>query len=196
MSIIYNFIKGLGYEKFATGINYIYADNIGRFHLVIRNNHHKRIDLELEPCGGPHEISFTPISGRKVTSEDVEFLEALRGVDTSKLVEGIKEENRKIYEAVRKYAYEQYKREYEEFDWKSRESGNVLYCVHTRDYMSTDAYDDLDVDYSEVIGSLKEKRDEKAIGEGILSVWKEKTGREDLYVEYRGVDDMIFIMSK
>ena len=194
MSVITDFIIGLGYKDFAAGINYVYQDRIGRFHLVIRNNHHKRIDLELEPCGGSHEISFTPISGRKVTSEDVEFLEALRGADTSKLVEGIKEDNRKMYEAVKKYAYEQYKREYADFDWKSRESGKVLFFVHIKDYMSIDAYDDVDA-YGEVIGAAKEKRDEKAVCEGILSVWKEKTGREDLYVEYR-VDDMIAIRSK
>lgn len=181
MNFIEKFIEDLGYKTYAySGIVSVYVDKIGYYHLEIRNYDFKKVDFELIT----KEISFTPIQGRKISSEVVEFLEALRNSDTTKLVEDIKSMKVLLYETTKQKAYEDAKKEFSGVKWDEYKKGRV--CVpFTYELYGNGVYDEIyDKTGEDLLGALDISGAylTKATGEGVLRCWKEMTGREDLYV--------------
>lgn len=180
MNFIEKFIEGLGYKDYAyTGSVSIDTDEIGYYHLKI-HNYDLKVDFELTT----KEISFTPIKGRKISSEVVEFLEVLRNSDTTKLVEDIKNMKVVLYEATKQKAYDDAKKEFVGVKWDEYKKGKVL-VPFTYELYGNDVYDVVyDRTGEDLLGVLdiSEAYMTKAKGEGVLMFWKEMTGREDLYV--------------
>lgn len=182
--VISDFIKNLGYGQYAyVGIKSIYVDKIGYYHLKYQGTDFK-FDLELSDFILEHNITFIPTPGHRISGEDVEFIEALRNSNTSGLMEDIRMVNDVMYDCYKKYAYDTYKKGFLG-NWDKLKKGKVLSPFEVSDYMTSDVYemaeDILGVDDVTEVCCISDA--EKAIGEGILEVWKEMTGRTDLYVD-------------
>ena len=178
MKIASDFIKGLGYETYAyVGVS-VYVDKIGYYHLKIHNYEFK-VDLTLNNSHSLlHEISFTPVPGHRITNEVVEFLEALRSSDTAQLWEDLDKMRSELWEARKKAAYEDYKKDLGwEWDWNYYKEGRIHHSFGVNDYGCDVEDDDLYVPESEVID---------ARCEGVLEIWKAGTGREDIYLSFAG----------
>lgn len=178
MNFIKKFIEDLGYKDYAYTDVSISTDKIGYYHLKIQNYEFK-VDFELKT----KEISFTPIKGVNISSKMVEFIEALRNSDTTKLIENIKSMKIVLYDTTKQVAYEDAKKEFAGVRWDEYKKGKVL-VPFTYELYGNDVYDIIyDKTGEDLLGSFNiDIRGIEAIGEGVLRYWKEMTGREDLYV--------------
>lgn len=181
MKIASDFIKGLGYEDYAyVGVS-VYVDKIGYYHLKIHNYVFK-VDLTLKKSHSlEHDISFSPVPGHKIKNYTMKFIWLLRQADTAQLWEDLDKMRKELYEARKKAAYEDYKKDFVG-DWNDYNEGSIHHGFGVDDYGCDVDDDDLYVPEEEV---------RKARGEGVLEVWKEGTGRDDLYVEYAGCEGCI-----
>jgi hypothetical protein len=179
MNFVEKFIEDLGYREYAyTGLVDLYTDKIGYYHLKIQNYDFRKVDI----CLKTKELDFSPIVGRKISSEDVEFLEALRNADTTKLCEDIDKWKGVLYDATKQKAYDDAKKEFSGVKWDEYKKGKVL-VPFTYELYGDGVYDIVyDMTGEDLLGVLGISDDLKAKCEGVLKYWEEMTGREDLYV--------------
>lgn len=185
MNFVQKFIEDLGYKEYAyAGEVSVHTDKIGYYHLIIKNNDFK-INLQLwESHNTTHYISFQPTPGHKISSREIEFLEALRGSDTAKLWEDINNMKKVLYDSLKKVTYKDNKKYGKHIDFDKFKKGVIntpVFGEHNDDFYC-DVFESTGQDLLGVIflDPLDEKR---AIGEGTLEYWKEMTGREDLYLD-------------
>ena len=179
-NFINKFIEDLGYRKFSyPSLMSVYSDRVGFYHLKMQGYEFQKIDL----CLKTKTLDFSPIVGHKISGEVVEFLEALRNADTTQLCKDIDKWKSELYECVKEAAYVDYKKYGHSGDWSKEMKGKILVPFIVDDY-GNDSYDLLfDRTGQDLKGTIILGDDyHKAVSEGVLKVWQEMTGRDDLYV--------------
>ena len=176
MKIASDFIKSLGYEAYAyVGVS-VYVDKIGYYHLKIHNYEFK-VDLTLKKSHSlEHDITFSPVPGHKIKNHTMKFIWLLRQADTAQLWEDLDKMRSELWEARKKAAYDDYKRDFGG-DWNDYKEGSIHYGFGVNDYGCDVEDGDLYVPEAEVID---------ARCEGVLAAWEEGTGREDIYLSFAG----------
>lgn len=191
-SIIGGFLKDQGLDLDQDFGGRVIVDKVGYFHLLLKKFGYS-IDVRLDGFDSGHQMSLS-ISGWEFDKDEAfDMMEKLRTADITALVRSIKKVNNAVYEAYKQCMYDYYKKHWCG-DWNEYKSGDVSHWV---DYWERNfIYDDFDGIYVEKVVVEQLGVDdvfkvccgvnfEEAAAEGILKVWREMTGRDDLYFDYK-----------
>lgn len=106
----------------------------------------------------------------------------------------------KIGAAIKKAVKEEYKKDIIGVDFSGYKEGEVKHIIGPSDYITDYVFDVIDemtgIDYwSGPIPGIVWEEEVRYAAEGILEVWKEMTGRNDLYLIASGGTDEFYIIN-
>lgn len=192
------FFERLGFDFWGSDCSVKPGEYLG--YVLKIENYDFKIEMEiLSRDSREHKVSFIPIN-HQITSEMVDFIQALRFADVSQLWDDIEYITKEYYATIREGMCNSLKNNTIKDALDIYKKGKVLKSVTISDYMD-DTFNDLISDMKERVGIGRGDiyilpDTDKYVMEGILEAWKDMTGRDDLYCGKDAYDNTCVIYSK